>query len=130
MKKKILSQSQDLWFPLRRDEAIRGEQQLHNNATRCSPWVNHCPAVPKPKRAPGTEAWTTAHVCLSKPNAVTKERKVQGTQSPSQPIILAKFRTGSKGEKRIFSSGIFFKEPDFSLENKLLKHSTTLQYMS
>lgn len=59
---------------------------------------DHCQAVPKPRRAPRRPAWSTAHVCLSKPNTVTKEQKLHETQSPFQAIILVKFRTGSEEE--------------------------------
>lgn len=85
------------------------EGQLDGKARRWSTWADHRQAEPEPGRAPRRPAWSTAHVCLSTPNTVTKEHKLHETQSPFQAVILVKFRTGSKEENnRISSSGNFF----------------------
>lgn len=68
-------------------------------------WVSRHHAVPEPT-APRRPAWSTAHVCLSKPNTVTKEQKRHETRRSLQSVIVVKLSTGSEEEDhRISASG-------------------------
>lgn len=80
------------------------EAWLDSNAPCGSATAERCPS---PGRLPDCQAWAPAHVCLSKPNTVTKEQTLHEAQSPSQSVILVKFMTGFKEDKRILQGAIF-----------------------